>query len=163
MGVLLLDLDSAVPICFFCPFGDFPPISSGVSPSVLLLFLGLFVYKEHPRNGAGHNQDLSRKKWEIRSSGQPPPYVKMGLFVLLALVFPSFVVFIASNSDVFPLKLDDRQITHLICVRQKHLLHDFFRGVLVFFIIIRKQQEGGPQPPPPQKSYSKCPRRTQMR
>ena len=23
---------------------------------------------------------------------------------------------------------DDRQITHLICVRLKHLLYDFFRG-----------------------------------
>ena len=24
--------------------------------------------------------------------------------------------------------IDDRQITHLICVRLKHLLYDFFRG-----------------------------------
>ena len=26
--------------------------------------------------------------------------------------------------------LDDRQITHLICVRLNHLLYDFLRGVL---------------------------------
>ena len=26
--------------------------------------------------------------------------------------------------------VDDRQITHLICVRLKHLLYDFFGGVL---------------------------------
>ena len=25
-------------------------------------------------------------------------------------------------------KLDDRQITHLICVRLRHVLYDFFRG-----------------------------------
>ena len=25
-------------------------------------------------------------------------------------------------------KLDDRQITHLICVRLRHLLYDFLRG-----------------------------------
>ena len=39
----------------------------------------------------------------------------MGLF--LALYFRVF--------DLFPV-LDDRQITHLICVHLRHLLYDFF-------------------------------------
>ena len=30
--------------------------------------------------------------------------------------------------------LDDRQITHLICVRLRHLLYDFFWGVLWAFL-----------------------------
>ena len=30
----------------------------------------------------------------------------------------------------WPEGLDDRQITHLICVRLRHLLYDSFRGVL---------------------------------
>ena len=28
------------------------------------------------------------------------------------------------------MKVDDRQITHLICVRLKHLLYDFLGGIL---------------------------------
>ena len=52
--------------------------------------------------------------------------------------------------------LDDRQITHLICVRLRHLLYDFFRGCL------GPQQEGGPRHPL-KKSYSKRLRRTQIR
>ena len=42
-------------------------------------------------------------------------------------------------------RLDDRQITHLICVRLKHLLYDFLGGVLGLFN--KKQQEEGPKPP----------------
>ena len=42
--------------------------------------------------------------------------------------------------------LDDRQITHLICVRLKHLLYDFLEGVLG--LLYRKQQEGDPEHPP---------------
>ena len=43
--------------------------------------------------------------------------------------------------------LDNRQITHLICVRLRNLLYDFLRGVH-WAIYIRKQQEGGPKHPP---------------
>ena len=32
--------------------------------------------------------------------------------------------------------LDNRQITHLICVRLKHLLYDFFWGVLGLFPVV---------------------------
>ena len=42
--------------------------------------------------------------------------------------------------------LDDRQFTHLICVRLRHLLYDFFRGRFGPFIS-EKQQEGGPKRP----------------
>ena len=45
--------------------------------------------------------------------------------------------------------LDDRQITHLICVRLKHLLYDFSRGC--YGPLYKKQQEGGPKHP--QKSH----------
>ena len=43
-------------------------------------------------------------------------------------------------------QVDDDQITHLVCVRLKHLLYDFFRGVLG--LLYKKQQEGGPKHPP---------------
>ena len=32
--------------------------------------------------------------------------------------------------------VDDRQITHLICVRLKHLLYDYFRGVLGLLAVV---------------------------
>ena len=35
-----------------------------------------------------------------------------------------------TSPDLISVQLDDRQITHPICVRLKHLLYDFFRGVL---------------------------------
>ena len=57
-------------------------------------------------------------------------------------------------------KLDDRQITHLICVCLKHLLYDFLGGVLG--LLYKKQQEGGPKAPP-KKSYSKFFWRKQIR
>ena len=42
--------------------------------------------------------------------------------------------------------IDDRQITHLICVRLRHLLYDlFWGGVWAFYL---KKQEGGPKHPP---------------
>ena len=50
-------------------------------------------------------------------------------------------------------KIDDRQITHLISVRLRHLLYDFLGGV-VGLLYKEKQQQGGPKYPP-QKSYSK--------
>ena len=59
-------------------------------------------------------------------------------------------------------RLDDRQTTHLISVRLKHLLYDFLGGGF-WAVDIGKQQEGGPKHPPPPKSYSKCFRRTQIR
>ena len=43
--------------------------------------------------------------------------------------------------------LDDRPITHLICVHLRLLLYDFFRGSFGPFILA-KQQEGGPKRPP---------------
>ena len=39
-----------------------------------------------------------------------------------------FVLFFAASGYLGT--LDDRQTTHLICVRLKHLLYDFFGGVL---------------------------------
>ena len=42
---------------------------------------------------------------------------------------------------------DDRQITHLICVRLKHLLNDFFRGCFGPFI----QETTGRRPKAPPK------------
>ena len=35
-----------------------------------------------------------------------------------------------------PVALDNRQITHLICVRLKHLLYDFLEGVLGLFPVV---------------------------
>ena len=62
---------------------------------------------------------------------------------------------------VGPKCLDYRQITHLICVRLKHLLYDFWGGCFVppscCFSFIK-----GPKCPL-NKSYSKCFRRTQIR
>ena len=56
--------------------------------------------------------------------------------------------------------IDDRQITHLICVRLKHLLYDFFRGLLGLLPVVSYIK--GPKQPL-KKSYSKCFRRTQVR
>ena len=58
------------------------------------------------------------------------------------------------------LPLDDRQITHLICVRLKHLLYDFSRGC---FGPSKKENNRKEAQTPPKKSYSKCFRRTQIR
>ena len=46
--------------------------------------------------------------------------------------------------EVRVFKVDDRQITHLICARLKYDLYDFFRGVLGPFIQ-EKEQEAGPK------------------
>ena len=50
-------------------------------------------------------------------------------------------------------KIDDRQITHLICVRLRHLLYDFFGGVY-WALYIRKPTGRRPQIHP-KKSYRK--------
>ena len=47
-------------------------------------------------------------------------------------------------------KIDERQITHLICARLKYDLYDFFRGCFGAFIQ-EKEQEAGPKQP--QKSH----------
>ena len=58
--------------------------------------------------------------------------------------------------------LGDRQITHLICVRLKHLLYDLLGGVLglvpVVFFLTKKRPKH-----PLKKSHGKCFRRTQIR
>ena len=47
----------------------------------------------------------------------------------------------------FLLKIDDHQITYLICVRLRHLLYDFFRGVFwVSFLLF--SYINGPKHPP---------------
>ena len=65
------------------------------------------------------------------------------------------------RSDFVSFGIDDRPITHLIGVRLKHLLYDFFRGVVgppsCCFSYIN-----GPKHPL-KKSYSKCLRRTPIR
>ena len=48
---------------------------------------------------------------------------------MIAWVAPYCALVQNQFSDT-PMKLDDRQITHLICVRLKHLLYDFLGGVL---------------------------------
>ena len=63
------------------------------------------------------------------------PTCDLPLFVMLR-VAPSFLATLggalmrASWGRGGAHALDDRQITHLICVRLKHLLHDFLGGVL---------------------------------
>ena len=56
--------------------------------------------------------------------------------------------------------LDDRQITHLICVRLQHLLYDFLGVLWASFLLFSYIK--GPKHPL-KKSYSKCFRRTQIR
>ena len=52
--------------------------------------------------------------------------------------------------NYFPVYIDDRRITHLICVRLRHLLYDFLGGALgpflMFFLYKRAKA-------PPKKSY----------
>ena len=55
-------------------------------------------------------------------------------------------------------ELDNRQITHLICVRLKYLLYDFLEGVLGLLPVV-SYIEGHSL----KKSYSKCFRRTEIR
>ena len=50
-------------------------------------------------------------------------------------------------------RIDDRQITHLICDCLKHLLYDLFRGVLG---LLYKKTTGRRPKTPPKKSYTKC-------
>ena len=50
--------------------------------------------------------------------------------------------------------LDDRQITHLICVRLKHLLYARFRGVFwASFLLFVLYEKIRPKTPPPLKSH----------
>ena len=63
-----------------------------------------------------------------------------GKLAVFGTLFSIHVLRNAKNTYI----LDDRQITHLICVRLKHLLCDFLGGFLGFYI--RKQQEA--QTPP---------------
>ena len=65
-------------------------------------------------------------------------------------------------ADLFLQKqiLDDRQITHLICVLLRQLLYDFLGGLLG---LLYKKTTGRRPRTPPKKSYSKCLRRTQIR
>ena len=44
-------------------------------------------------------------------------------------------------------KLDERQITHLICARLKYDLYDFFRGCFLGPFIQEKEEEAGPKHP----------------
>ena len=60
---------------------------------------------------------------------------------------------------IFVLILDDRQITHLSCVRLRHLLYDFLGGVLGLLPVISYIK--GPKHPL-KRSSSKCPGRTQI-
>ena len=43
-------------------------------------------------------------------------------------------------------RIDDSQITRLICVRLRHLLYDFFR--VCFGLCDKKKQDGGPKHTP---------------
>ena len=94
------------------------------------------------------------------------PKVRQKFLLRLALVhgwlFPnegdSSKLFLR-NSSLQP--LDDCQITHLICVRLRHLLYDFLGGVLG--LLYKKTTGRRPPKTPPKKSYSKCFRRTQIR
>ena len=56
---------------------------------------------------------------------------------------PKSAVKIAVRSKFY---LDDRQITHLICVRLKHLLYDFLGGVLGLLPVVFLYRR--PQTPP---------------
>ena len=58
-------------------------------------------------------------------------------------------------------KLDEGQITHLICVRLKYDLYDFFRGCFGPFLQ-ENEQEAGPKHPL-KKSYRSYFRRAQIR
>ena len=67
---------------------------------------------------------------------------------------------VGHNFSVELPQLDDRQITHLVCVRLRHLLYDFLGGVLGLLYKRNNRKEAQNNP---QKSYSKCFRRTQIR
>ena len=69
------------------------------------------------------------------------------IFLVFAIILV-FLVFSLSCPRGFQgsAKIDDRQITRLICVRLRHLLYDFFRGVFGP-LLYKKQQEGGPRYP----------------
>ena len=51
-----------------------------------------------------------------------------GRFCSLPTVFFRFTPICDPGFLEYPDLSDDRQITHLICVRLRHLLYDFFRG-----------------------------------
>ena len=59
-------------------------------------------------------------------------------------------------------RLDDRQITHLICARLKYDLYDFLGGVLGLLPVLFLEQEAGPKTPS-KKSYRSYFRRAQIR
>ena len=62
---------------------------------------------------------------------------------LLLTIFDHFLMF----SGGFGPFIDNRQISHLVDVRLRHLLYDFFRGCFGPFMQ-EKQQEEGPKHSP---------------
>ena len=66
----------------------------------------------------------------------------------------------AVNLAIFGIPIDDRQITHLICVRLRHLLYDFLGVFWAFYV---GKTTGRRPETPPKKSDRKCFRRTQIR
>ena len=59
-----------------------------------------------------------------------PPCVFVLLFFLRVRLHAADLPFVAGVKAHLPKPpfLDDRQITHLTCIRLRHLLYDFFRG-----------------------------------
>ena len=53
---------------------------------------------------------------------------------------------VSSSAVLMRHQIDDRQITHLICIRLRHVLYDFLGDVWAFYL--RKQEEGGPKHAP---------------
>ena len=95
-----------------------------------------------PREGSC----LSQGRFLIVPDTVPPKmFMFIGFFLFRDMGYRSDSI--AVSRDMGPLKvgelseliaslsmIDDRQITHLICVRLKHLLYDFFRGCFGPFI-----------------------------
>ena len=65
-----------------------------------------------------------------------------------------------SSVSRHPGKIDNRQITYLICARLERLLYDFLGGFLGLLPVVFLYKRTNP--PPLKKSYSKCLRRTQI-
>ena len=133
--------------CSHCCFQDFRSLSKEHQVSLLRILFSL------PETDGNHQMLGSARRGSNRDPdtfGKLDTLWTQGVRGLNSLPkHPEFTMTpILRNPPTFTHwcpTLNDRQITHLICVRLKHLLYDFLGDVLA--LKIRKQQEGGPNTP----------------
>ena len=121
------------------------PISKLCAVPFALQDRALFQWEKRER----WRREKGRKRGVQQTGQEEKRHVKTG---------QNMWVFVKRGFCALP-KIDDRQITHLICVRLKHLLYDLFRGCFGPFT----KENNRRRKTPPKKSYSKCFRLTQIR